>query len=54
MALIQSRGGTVQTFSSRAAVQTSSDAMQIHGAYSYSKDYVVERLYRDAKITEDL
>ena len=26
--------------------------MQIHGAYSYSKDYVVERLYRDAKITE--
>ncbi|MGI6547255.1 MAG: acyl-CoA dehydrogenase family protein [Bacillota bacterium] len=39
-------------FSSRAAVQTSSDAMQIHGAYSYSKDYVVERLYRDAKITE--
>jgi butyryl-CoA dehydrogenase len=26
--------------------------MQIHGGYGYIKDYVAERLYRDARITE--
>ncbi len=27
-------------------------AMQIHGGYGYMKDYPLERMYRDAKITE--
>ncbi len=27
-------------------------AMQIHGGYGYMKDYPLERIYRDAKITE--
>jgi butyryl-CoA dehydrogenase len=26
--------------------------VQIHGGYGYTKEYVVERLYRDAKITD--
>lgn len=27
-------------------------ALQIHGGYGYMKDYPLERMYRDAKITE--
>ena len=27
-------------------------ALQIHGGYGYMKDYALERMYRDAKITE--
>ncbi len=39
-------------FASLAAKKCSDEAVQIHGGYGYIKDYVVERLYRDAKITE--
>jgi butyryl-CoA dehydrogenase len=39
-------------FASRAAVEVSDDAIQIHGGYGYTQDYHVERHYRDAKITE--
>ena len=28
------------------------DAVQIHGGYGYSKEYDVERYFRDAKVTE--
>ena len=34
------------------AVDVVRKAVQIHGGYGYSKDYAVERLYRDAKILE--
>ncbi len=34
------------------AVWCSNQAVQIHGGYGYTKEYVVERLYRDAKITD--
>ena len=34
------------------ATRTSSQAVQIHGGYGYSKEYDVERYYRDAKVTE--
>jgi butyryl-CoA dehydrogenase len=27
-------------------------ALQIHGGYGYSKEYDVERYFRDAKVTE--
>jgi alkylation response protein AidB-like acyl-CoA dehydrogenase len=42
----------VKLFASRAAVQASSDAVQIHGGYGFVKDYHVERYYRDAKLAE--
>ena len=38
-------------FASEAAVDVADDAVQIHGGYGYTKDFDVERYYRDAKIT---
>lgn len=39
-------------FASEVAVETAIKAVQIHGGYGYTKEYTVERLFRDAKITE--
>lgn len=39
-------------YCSRIASQTTNLAMQIHGGYGYSKEYDVERYFRDAKVTE--
>jgi alkylation response protein AidB-like acyl-CoA dehydrogenase len=39
-------------FASQTAVKHTSAAVQIHGGYGYIKDYPVERLYRDSKVTE--
>ncbi len=39
-------------YCSRIATQTTNVAMQIHGGYGYSKEYDVERYFRDAKVTE--
>jgi len=41
-----------KVFSSRVAMETSVEAIQIHGGYGYVKEYHVERLMRDAKITQ--
>jgi len=38
-------------FASEAAVRACYKAIQIHGGYGYTKDYPVERLYRDARLT---
>jgi len=32
------------------AVKVTSEALQIHGAYGYSTDFPIERMYRDAKV----
>ncbi|HJV34124.1 acyl-CoA dehydrogenase [Geomonas sp.] len=37
---------------SEAATWVTKEAVQIHGGYGYIADYEVERMYRDAKITE--
>jgi len=37
---------------SEAAMWIATKAIQVHGGYGYTKDYVVERNFRDAKITE--
>ncbi|WP_134671270.1 acyl-CoA dehydrogenase family protein [Halorussus marinus] len=39
-------------FSSRVAVEAADEAVQIHGGSGYVNDFDVERLYRDAKITQ--
>jgi butyryl-CoA dehydrogenase len=39
-------------FASETAVDAAINAVQIHGGYGYTKEYTVERLFRDAKITE--
>ncbi len=37
---------------SEAAMWVATKAIQVHGGYGYTKEYVVERNFRDAKITE--
>jgi butyryl-CoA dehydrogenase len=39
-------------YASEVAMRTTTKAIQIHGGYGYTKDYPVERFFRDAKITE--
>lgn len=39
-------------FSSTTSSDITSKAVQIHGGYGYSKEYDVERYFRDAKVTE--
>lgn len=39
-------------FASKAAVEGSIEAVQVFGGYGYTKDYPVERYFRDAKVTE--
>jgi butyryl-CoA dehydrogenase len=39
-------------YASETAMRATTKAVQIHGGYGYTKDYTVERLIRDAKITE--
>ncbi len=39
-------------FASTVAMKTTVEAVQIHGGYGYVKEYHVERLMRDAKITQ--
>jgi len=38
-------------FASEVACDVADEAVQIHGGYGYTKDFDVERYYRDAKIT---
>ena len=41
-----------KVFASETAMKTSTEAVQIHGGYGFVKEYHVERLMRDAKITQ--
>ncbi len=42
--------GMAKYFASEAAVENSLEAMRIHGGYGYSKEFIIERLYRDAPL----
>ena len=42
--------GMAKYFASEAAVANAQDAMRVFGGYSYSKEYDVERLYRDSML----
>ena len=37
-------------FASEVAVRVANEAVQVHGGYGYTRDYPVEKFYRDAKI----
>jgi alkylation response protein AidB-like acyl-CoA dehydrogenase len=43
--------GMAKYFASEAALENAIEGMRIHGAYGYSQEYDIERLYRDAPLT---
>ncbi|MEI2714751.1 MAG: acyl-CoA dehydrogenase family protein [Nocardioides sp.] len=45
-------GAAAKCFASDTAMQVSVDAVQVLGGYGYTRDYPVERMMRDAKITQ--
>lgn len=45
-------GAMAKVFSSETAMWVATEAVQVHGGYGYVKEYHVERLMRDAKITQ--
>jgi hypothetical protein len=49
---ITARASMAKLFASEAAMAVTTDAVQIFGGYGYMRDYPVERLFRDAKVTE--
>jgi alkylation response protein AidB-like acyl-CoA dehydrogenase len=42
--------GMAKLFATEAAVENAMEAMRIHGAYGYSKEFNIERYYRDAPL----
>ena len=42
--------GMAKLFATEAALENSQEAMRIHGAYGYSKEFNIERYYRDAPL----
>jgi alkylation response protein AidB-like acyl-CoA dehydrogenase len=44
-------GAMAKMYASEVAVRADTDAIQIHGGYGYTKDFPVEKFYRDAKLT---
>jgi alkylation response protein AidB-like acyl-CoA dehydrogenase len=49
---VTSEAAMAKLFCSELAMRCAHDAVQIHGGYGYVKEYPVERMFRDAKITE--
>jgi alkylation response protein AidB-like acyl-CoA dehydrogenase len=45
-------GAAAKAFASDTAMQVTTDAVQLLGGYGYTKDFPVERMMRDAKITQ--
>jgi len=43
-------GAMAKMFASEVCVRIANEAVQIHGGYGYTKDYPVEKFYRDAKL----
>src|SRR5690606_12535815 len=45
-------GAAAKCYASDAAMEITTDAVQLFGGYGYTKDFPVERMMRDAKITQ--
>ncbi|HBB16058.1 MAG TPA: acyl-CoA dehydrogenase [Syntrophus sp. (in: bacteria)] len=50
--LFSAEAAMAKLFCSATATRVTNLAVQIHGGYGYSKEYDVERYFRDAKVTE--
>jgi alkylation response protein AidB-like acyl-CoA dehydrogenase len=53
----QGRSSTTESamaklFASEAAMRACDRAIQIHGGYGYTREYPVERMWRDVKLTQ--
>ena len=42
--------GMAKYFATESAMENALEAMRIHGGYGYSKEYAVERIYRDVRL----
>jgi hypothetical protein len=47
---VTKEGAMAKYFSSEVAVRVSTDAVQVFGGYGYTKDFPVEKFYRDSKL----
>ncbi len=47
---VTKQGAMAKYYASEIAVKTANDAVQIFGGYGYTKDFPVEKYYRDAKL----
>ena len=47
---VDMQSGMAKLFASEVGVEVTMDAMRIHGGYGYSKEFIIERLYRDAPL----
>lgn len=49
---VSGESALLKMFTSAVTREVASDALQVHGAYGLSKEYAVERLYRESKFNE--
>ena len=47
---VTTKSAMAKYYASEIAVECATDAVQIHGGYGYTKEYPVEKFYRDAKL----
>ncbi|MEE9171097.1 MAG: acyl-CoA dehydrogenase [bacterium] len=47
----EKQAAMAKLFASEVAMRVTNQAIQVHGGYGYIKDYLVERYFRDAKLT---
>lgn len=47
---VTTMGAMAKMYASEVCVKVANEAVQIHGGYGYTKDYPVEKFYRDSKL----
>jgi len=47
---VTTQGAMAKMYASEMCVRVATDAVQIHGGYGYTKDFPVEKFYRDSKL----
>jgi alkylation response protein AidB-like acyl-CoA dehydrogenase len=48
---VDMQAGMAKLYAAEVAVEVALDSMRIHGGYGYSKEFVIERLYREAPLS---